>query len=198
MRPAAIALDHSTDTDCTTRRWQKISGRARATWRTDALAYAGDSTHIVFSCVGHGEWGDIMKEEAENRIDFTSLASALGSLKRAVDRAMGVPDDEEVRDAVIQRFEYTFELAWKMIKRQVEMESAVPSEIDTLSFRSLIREAAEKGIIQSFEPWMVYREQRNITSHTYNQDKAESVFETAKEFLPVAQKLLADLRERPL
>jgi nucleotidyltransferase substrate binding protein (TIGR01987 family) len=140
----------------------------------------------------------VMNEEAENRIDFTSFESALGSLKKAVDRATGAPDDEEVRDAVIQRFEYTFELAWKMIKRQLEVESAIPSEIDTLSFRSLMREAAEKGMIQSFEPWMVYREQRNITSHTYSQEKAESVFETAKKFLPVAQKLLSNLRERPL
>ncbi len=139
-----------------------------------------------------------MHEEAEKKIDFSSFELALGSLKKAVDRAAREPDDEEVRDAVIQRFEYTFELAWKMIKRQLEVESAVPSEIDTLSFRSLMREAAEKGMIQSFEPWMVYREQRNITSHTYNQEKAESVFETATEFLPVAQKLLVDLRERPL
>lgn len=139
-----------------------------------------------------------MNKDVEKKIDYTSFALALASLEKAVDRAAEVPEDAELRDAVIQRFEYTYELAWKMIKRQLEAEAAVPAEIDMLSFRSLMREAAEKGMIQSFEPWLVYRDQRNITSHTYNQEKAKSVFETAKEFLPVAQRLLFDLRDRPL
>ncbi len=139
-----------------------------------------------------------MDPEKVHKIDFTSFESALVSLKRAVDRAAGVPDDEEVRDAVIQRFEYSYELAWKMIKRQLEAEAAVPSDIDALSFRSLMREAAEKGMIASFEPWLVFREQRNITSHVYNQEKAKSVFETAKDFLPAAQGLLSNLKTRPL
>ena len=139
-----------------------------------------------------------MNADEIKKIDFTSFASALVSLKKAIDRAAGAPDDDEVRDAVIQRFEYTYELAWKMIKRQLEAEAAVPSDIDTLSFRSLMREAAEKGMIDSFEPWLVFREQRNITSHVYNQEKAKSVFETAKDFLPAAQELLSNLKTRPL
>ena len=139
-----------------------------------------------------------MNADEIKKIDFTSFASALVSLKKAIDRAAGAPDDDEVRDAVIQRFEYTYELAWKMIKRQLEAEAAVPSDIDTLSFRSLMREAAEKGMIDSIEPWLVFREQRNITSHVYNQEKAKSVFETAKDFLPAAQELLSNLKTRPL
>ena len=59
-----------------------------------------------------------------------------------------------------------------------------------------MREAAEKGMIESFEAWLAFREQRTLTSHTYNQDKAKSVFETAKEFLPVALKLLEQLKAR--
>ncbi len=139
-----------------------------------------------------------MNQDGTRKIDYSSFELALISLKKAVDRAVGAPEDEELRDAVIQRFEYTYELAWKMINRQLEAESATPSEIDALSFRSLMRDAAEKGMIQAFEPWLVYREQRNITSRAYSQEKAKSVFATAKEFLPVAQKLLSDLRDRPL
>jgi nucleotidyltransferase substrate binding protein (TIGR01987 family) len=139
---------------------------------------------------------DMLMNQDANLIDFSSFELALASLKKAVDRAVGDPDDEEVRDAVIQRFEYSYELAWKMIKRQLEAEVAVPADIDRLSFRSMMREAAEKGMIESFEAWLTFREQRNITSHTYNQEKAKSVFETAREFLPVALRLLAQLKAR--
>ncbi len=141
---------------------------------------------------------DKTPEPPPKKLDYSSFELALASLDKAVQRAAGVPDDEEVRDAVIQRFEYSYELAWKMIKRQLEAEAAVPADIDTLSFRSLMREAAEKGMIEAFEPWLVYREQRKITAHSYNLEKAKSVFETAKEFLPVAQKLLSNLKERPV
>ncbi len=130
------------------------------------------------------------------KLDFSSLAKALKSLRRAVDRAQEVPGDEELRDAVIQRFEYSYELCWKMIKRQLETEVAVPADVDTLSFKSLIREAAERGLVQSVEPWLIYREQRNITAHTYDGEKAQEVYQTAVEFLPAACALLAELERR--
>jgi hypothetical protein len=61
------------------------------------------------------------------RIDLTSLEKALESLKRGVVRSRDDPADEELRDAVIQRFEYTYELSWKMLKRILETESPVPA-----------------------------------------------------------------------
>ena len=129
-------------------------------------------------------------------LDFSSLDKALNSLGRAVARAESNPADEEVRDAVIQRFEYSYELCWKMIKRQLETEAAVPADIDGMSFKALMREAAERGLIGSVENWLVYREQRNVTAHTYDQEKAHSVYLTAVEFLPVALVLLAMLERR--
>lgn len=129
-------------------------------------------------------------------LDFSSLERAVNSLARAVERTQACPDDEELRDAVIQRFEYTYELAWKMIKRQVELEAAVAATVDAMSFKQLIREAAEKGIVDDFGAWMVYREQRNITSHTYDADKATSVYHTAVEFLDEARGVLAKLQGR--
>ncbi|RMH54251.1 MAG: nucleotidyltransferase, partial [Candidatus Hydrogenedentota bacterium] len=52
-------------------------------------------------------------------LDLHSFQGALESLRRGIERARRVPEDEEVRDAVIQRFEYSFELAWKMLKRRL-------------------------------------------------------------------------------
>ena len=71
-------------------------------------------------------------------IDFSSLEKALASLKRALDRSQGVPEDEELRDAVIQRFEYCYDLCWKMLKRQLEEEAPAAFPADRLSFRELI------------------------------------------------------------
>lgn len=130
------------------------------------------------------------------KLDFSSLKKAVNSLGRAVVRAQKEPSDEELRDAVIQRFEYTYELAWKMMKRQLEQESANPSEIDRLSFRDMLRGAAEKGIISDVEEWIVYRDQRNITSHTYDEDEAKSVYNTALEFFKAAEILLSKLEKR--
>lgn len=129
-------------------------------------------------------------------LDFSSLKKALGNLDRALTRSRQVPDDEEIRDAVIQRFEYSYELCWKMLKRQIEQESATPAAVDAYSFRQLIREGAERGILSNVEIWLEFREQRNITSHTYDADKAASVYKTAELFYPHARKLLEVLESR--
>jgi len=130
------------------------------------------------------------------KLDLTALEMATASLGRALTRADGATGDEELRDAVIQRFEYTYELCWKMTKRRIEADAAVPADVDAMSFRVLMREAAERGIVQDVTRWLEYREQRNMTSHTYDAVKARSVFETARLFLADARSVLAELQRR--
>ena len=129
-------------------------------------------------------------------LDFSSLKKALASLERAVVRSAAEPQDQELRDAVIQRFEYSYDLCWKMMKRRIELDAPNPAEIDRLSYRDLFRDAAEKGLVEDVQAWMVFRDQRNITSHTYDEAKAAAVYKTAIEFLPKAQALLARLEGR--
>jgi len=130
------------------------------------------------------------------KLDYSALEKAAASLERGVERASSAPGDEELRDAVIQRFEYTYELCWKMLKRRIEADAATPSAVDGYSFRDLLREGAERGLIKNVEDWFGYREQRNITSHTYDEKKAASVYQTALQFLPDAKALLTELKER--
>ena len=130
------------------------------------------------------------------KLDLSSLENAHASLGKAIQRSKDNPQDEELRDAVIQRFEYTYELCWKMLKRQLELESPSPAHIDTLNFRDLLREAAEKGIVDNIDKWFVYREQRYITSHTYDRKKAVSVQKTAFEFFHDANSLILNLKNR--
>ncbi|MBI4669727.1 MAG: nucleotidyltransferase substrate binding protein [Elusimicrobia bacterium] len=129
-------------------------------------------------------------------LDLSSLKKAVSSLERAIIRSRSAPLDEELRDAVIQRFEYTFELSWKMLKRRLEIEMANPSEADRLAFEDLLREAAQRGLIADVEQWMDYREQRNITSHTYDEQKAGNVYREALQFHADAQSLLGELEKR--
>jgi nucleotidyltransferase substrate binding protein (TIGR01987 family) len=130
------------------------------------------------------------------KLDLSALDRAVASLERAITRSVATPSDEELRDAVIQRFEYTYELCWKMAKRRIEFDAAVPSDVDGMSFHALMREAAERGMVRDVTVWLEYREQRNVTSHTYDAAKAVSVFETARTFLQDAKSLLAELKRR--
>ena len=67
-------------------------------------------------------------------------------------------------------------------------------EVDQLSYRDLMRLGAEKGLIQDPRRWFDYRQQRNITSHTYDEDRANSVFNSAVSFLDDARLLLERLK----
>ena len=98
---------------------------------------------------------------------------ALAALDRGLARWTAAPADEELRDACIQRFEFTFELSWKMLKRRLEMDLPNAQEVDRMTWRTLIRVGAEQGLIDDVDAWLIYRDKRNITSHTYDAAKAE-------------------------
>ena len=78
-------------------------------------------------------------------LDFSSFEKALTSLQRVLVRSAGAPGDDDLRDACIQRFEYTYELAFKMLKRQLEQELPTSDELDHLPFKEIIRIGAERG-----------------------------------------------------
>ncbi len=124
-------------------------------------------------------------------IVLTPLKKAVASLKVA----LAQPKDEFVRDAVIQRFEYTYELAWKMLKRYLD-ESEGAAAVDPLSRKDLFRLGGERGIVGNVEAWLVYHRARNETSHVYDESKAEQVYDIARQFAVDAEKLLAELERR--
>ena len=129
-------------------------------------------------------------------LDLSPLRQALASLERGLVRRRTNLADEEVRDGCIQRFEYCFELSWKMLKRQIELELGNTAEVDGYSKRTLFRVAAERGLIGSPEPWFVYLVQRNKTSHAYDAQVAMEVAAELEAFAVDAQSLLATLEVR--
>ena len=113
----------------------------------------------------------------------------------AIERWKTAPEDKEVRDSVVQRFEYTYELCHKMLRRQLQEVAANPSEMASLDYKALIREAAKFRLITHPENWFEYRRKRNLTSYTYNEDTAEEVASSAFHFLQDAKDLLTCLQK---
>lgn len=137
------------------------------------------------------------------KIDFSSLASAIGQLEKSIMYArsdMAQQDDElfeQLRNSVIQCFEFTYELSWKMLKRYLEETAATPEDIETGTFQNLIRRGNENGLLRSdWLRWKIYRQARTDSSHTYDGGKAEAVYAIAPDFLDEARYLYQQLISR--
>lgn len=140
---------------------------------------------------------DVTMNPESPLLDLSSLRNALASLHRGLTRWQAAnSQDEELRDACIQRFEYTFELSWKMLQRRLELDLPDARSVDAMSFRNLIRSGGERGLVRDVDAWMVFRDKRNITSHTYNAAKAADVAAVIPAFAQHAQELLAQLQLR--
>ncbi len=136
-------------------------------------------------------------------LDFSSLANAIGQLEKSISFAksdMAKQNDElfeQLRNSVIQCFEFTYELSWKMLKRYLEETAANPEEIDTSAFQNLIRMGNEQGLLRSdWLRWKIYRQARTNSSHTYDADKAAKVYEIAPDFLEEARYLYTQLMKK--
>ncbi len=133
---------------------------------------------------------------ADQKLDFASLSKAFEALRRAYLRSQAMPQDEELRDACIQRFEFSFELAWKMIKRRLERDLANPAELDGMSFKALMRLASEATLVRTLPNWWVFREMRNLSSHTYDAQVAAQVYAVIADFMPECEFLIAQLERK--
>lgn len=122
---------------------------------------------------------------------FTPFEKALDSLELA----LAQPENEFIRDSVIQRFEYSYEVAWKMLRRFLVADLGADA-LAPLSRKDLFRLAADRKLIDDPLLWFDYHRARNLTSHLYDQAVAAEVYQTAKLFLPQARMLLAELKNR--
>ena len=88
-------------------------------------------------------------------LDLSSLQKAVSQLEEALDfyDSELTKDDPSLKRhigaAVIQAFEFTYELSFKMIRRYLELASANPAEIDDMSFNDVIREAYRQSLVQA-------------------------------------------------
>lgn len=86
------------------------------------------------------------------------------------------------KEGIIQRFEYTFDLAWKTLKDYLQYQGYQ----DITGSRDAFREGFKSGLIGSGEVWMRMIESRNLTSHTYDEDTATNILESIiHEYFPL-------------
>ena len=136
------------------------------------------------------------------KLDVSSLEKALSQLEQSLSYlrsslAAGDPGlRAQFRAAAIQGFEYTYELAVKMIRRELAQIVPAPSELAEMAFRDLIRKAADAGLVVDPESYFLYREIRNITAHTYDEAVAERVLSVLEGFRKDVLYLLKELKRR--
>ncbi len=85
--------------------------------------------------------------------------------------ACAQPENEFIRDSVIQRFEFSFELGWKMLRLKLQEEG-----VDANTPRAVIREAVATGWLEDGNLWSLMLQKRNETSHTYDDALARQVY----------------------
>lgn len=127
-------------------------------------------------------------------IDLTPFENAIKKLDEIIIRYDKESYDNAIRDAVIQRFEYTYSLAIKMLVRFLQSQATdLP---DSLTFNETIRKANQLGLLLSnLEKWTDYRQKRNMTSHTYEETIANTVVSVVKDFQNDVHFLLKALKE---
>lgn len=133
----------------------------------------------------------------EAPVDVWPLVYVTGRLREGLARHLREPADEQLRDGLIQRFEYTYELAHRTLRRFIRSTAASPAEVDQMPFQDLIRTANQQDLLLGDWPaWHRYRDLRARTSHTYQSDTAEAVAAAVPSFLAEAEHLCAALRAR--
>lgn len=129
--------------------------------------------------------------------NLTPLANAVNRLEEGLVRYEKDVSDTQIRDGLIQRFEFTYEISHKLLKRHLEAVSANPEQFDAMPFADLIRSGNEQGLLLGdWTKWRAYREMRSKTSHTYDEKTAVEVVRGIPVFLEEARFLLTQLQER--
>ncbi len=103
-----------------------------------------------------------------------SLKKLIAAFLRLKESTEKVIDDLD-RDGVIQRFEFTFEMFWKTIKILLEHEG-----FSCAGPRSCIKESARRGFLINGETLLDMLEDRNKTSHIYDEPTANEIFDRVK------------------
>lgn len=129
------------------------------------------------------------------KISTQNLEKALGNLRLFLSLYEVQPVSEvNMRNALkascIQAFEYSYESAIKTIRRLFK-NFENDFDVRDINFKDFIRIAFERGVISNTEIWYDFRDNRNITSHTYHEKSADDVFSIIPKFIKEVEFLIA-------
>jgi len=124
------------------------------------------------------------------------LKRKLEDAKRALstlEEVLGLEYSKIVRDATIQRFEYTFEATWKLLKEFLHYREGIVCN----SPKSCFREAFSVGLLTEDETisFIQMTDDRNLKSHTYDEEVAEALYRKIKNHFELMKSLLARINK---
>ena len=102
---------------------------------------------------------------------LTNLLAKLDSALERLSEALARPKDDFIRDSAIHRFEFSFELFWKLLKAYSDYKG-----LKVFSPRDAIRSCFKLGLLSDDEVWLAMLEDRNRTSHTYDSALADAIY----------------------
>lgn len=115
------------------------------------------------------------KKEIRWEQRFINFEKAFLLLKEAVSRYESL--DDLSKEGLVQRFEYTFELAWKTLKDYLESKGVIAKFP-----RDVIKNAFQTELINNGEAWIDMLEKRNLLAHTYDKKNFEEALSTIINF----------------
>ncbi len=127
-----------------------------------------------------------MKQDVRWRQRLENYDKALARLRKAVDIIAAEQHgrsevDDLLKEGLVQRFEYTQELAWKVMKDYEEYQGYT----DVQGSRDAIRRALQMGLVDDAR-WMDTIASRNLTSHCYDDEEFQAVLcQIVNDFLPI-------------
>lgn len=120
---------------------------------------------------------------------------SMENLERAISRLEEALAEKEKNslyvDGTIQRFELTFDLFWKTVKRLLEEEG-----IETKTPRETLKQAYAVGWLQNEYSWLQMLKDRNETSHVYDEERARQIYEHITDYFPDMKKTFEALKVR--
>ena len=131
-----------------------------------------------------------MEEDIRWKQRFQNYKKALATVKGAVELASSRELSDLEKQGLIKGFEFTFELAWNLIKDYLEEQGIT----DIIGSKGAVRHAFNKGLVKDGQVCMDMIEARNISSHTYDEETAKKLIERITaifygEFITFSEKI---------
>lgn len=132
-------------------------------------------------------------------IDTTFITRCINALARALDELRqeeGV-NYELYRAAAIKEFEIVLEQSGKLLRKRLQPYFHAKKAVDVLNFKEVFRHAGYHGIltVAEVERWLIYRDNRNSTSHDYGANFAEQTLPLLPQFIADARALAAAIEK---
>lgn len=125
---------------------------------------------------------------------LSTYKKALARLKETVEQYHHRGLSALEKDGMIQRFEYTQELAWKVLKNYLEYQGGTEKMMGS---RDVIRQAVVSGLIDNAAPWFDMLESRSTTAHVYDEETETNVIDQIlTTFYPIQKDLAAKMEKR--